>query len=70
MLTFNAILKASRQLGIYGEERAGALDHLPKRIKGPRLERRRRDVAQQAAPGEMVRRWDDERCEFVYEPAA
>ena len=67
MLTFSALLKASRQLGIYGEERAGALDHLPKKVKGPRSERRRRDAVEKAAEGEMVRRWDEELCDFVYE---
>lgn len=63
MLTLESILKATRQMASYGERgTAGALDHLPARVQGPR--ERKRSVGVESAESEAcrkpARRWDNE----------
>ncbi len=68
MLTFASILEATRQMGTHGEERTGALDHLPKKLTGPRRAQKRR--AADARPSGRVtgvRRWDDDAGDFLYD---
>ena len=66
MLTFASLLEATRKVGIHGEERAGALDHLPKKLKGPKAPKRRAVVKPAAGRTHGVRRWDDARGDYLY----
>lgn len=66
MLTFASILEATQQMGVHGEERTGALDHLPKNVKGPRAQRRRRKPVVSEKGGAGVRRWDEAVGNYVY----
>lgn len=60
MLTLDTNLRATRQMASYGERgTAGALDHLPARVQGPR-ERKRADSASSARESKPARRWDEE----------
>lgn len=66
MLTFASILEATQQMGVHGEERTGALDHLPKNVKGPRAQRRRSKSASTEKGDMGVRRWDEATGLYVY----
>jgi hypothetical protein len=62
MLTLDSNLRATRQMASYGERgTAGALDHLPARVQGPR-ERKRTGAASASSTGgsKPARRWDEE----------
>ncbi|MER9730886.1 hypothetical protein [Mesorhizobium sp. M0217] len=68
MLTLESILKATRQMTSYGEHgTAGALDHLPARVQGPRERKRTAgsnsagsDISKPTGTSKPARRWDDE----------
>jgi hypothetical protein len=69
MLTLDSILKATRQMTSYGERgTAGALDHLPSRVQGPRDRKR---PGPKSATGDAdskpARRWDDELKTFRHD---
>ena len=66
MLTFASILEATQQMGVHGEERTGALDHLPKKLKGPRAQRRRTASAPKSQGDAGVRCWDEASGTYVY----
>lgn len=67
MLTFASILEATQQMGVHGEERTGALDHLPKNVKGPRAQRRRAKTTTSIKGNAGVRRWDDATGNYIYD---
>lgn len=63
MLTFAAILRATRQLGAYGDGRGRRRPALPSRMPAdPGAEDGK------AGATDLVRRWDDARGEFAYGP--
>ena len=67
MLTLRTLLKATRQMGSYGELRNGALDHLPSRLMGYRNDRRSQSEQEPTKDcSGFVRRWDETRGKFIY----
>lgn len=73
MLTLRTIVRATRQMGLYGELKGGALDHLASKVTGYALDRRTvpqsADVGSQSdtagAPAVQMRVWDDDKGTFV-----
>lgn len=67
MLTFESIVKATRQMSACGEVRTGALDHLPSRVTGFSARRRGDTPAPVTGDGpRLVRRWNDELGVYEY----
>jgi hypothetical protein len=65
MLTLKSLVRASKQMGSYGETGTGALDHLPSRVAGHRQSQKpkHRQWGGSASP---TRQWDDKLKLYVY----
>ena len=68
MLTLRSILKTTKQMGSYGEQRVGALDHLPSRVSGPNTKpvKSKQTDQLQDDDSEWVRRWNPETGSYKY----
>jgi len=65
MLTLRSFVKAAKQMGSYGENGTGALDHLPSRVAGHRAAKKTKS-RQRDKVSSPARQWDDKRKMYVY----
>lgn len=66
MLTLKSLIRASKQMGSYGETGTGALDHLPSRVAGYRQKKKSKLRQRDERDSGAVRRWDDKLKMYVY----
>lgn len=69
MLTFKTALKATQQMGSYGELQSGALDYVSSKLVGHREDRRSLSSPQSIVPNtppKFKRLWDEEKGAYIY----
>jgi hypothetical protein len=65
MLTLKSLVRASKQMGSYGETGTGALDHLPSRVEGHRQPKKPKSRQREISPS-PARRWNDKLKMYMY----